>query len=165
MRINYAMLDVKPDRVAGCRHLSLIGRMLMPAFTPHPVQVVDSPQQLKAFTDPLRIRILVALAERAVTNQQLADMLGAPQANVLYHLRFLLKVGLILLIDLGQRLIGLGVDDVRDLHDIPENLFFDAPQDEANGTNCVTASVEIEGERVSVVDIRSVARQVIGQGR
>jgi DNA-binding transcriptional ArsR family regulator len=73
--------------------------MLMPAFTPHPVQVVDSPQQLKAFTDPLRIRILVALAERAVTNQQLADMLGAPQANVLYHLRFLLKVGLILLVD------------------------------------------------------------------
>jgi DNA-binding transcriptional ArsR family regulator len=73
--------------------------MPMPAFTPRPVQVVDSPQQLKAFTDPLRIRILVALAERAATNQQLADMLGVPQANVLYHLRFLLKVGLILLVD------------------------------------------------------------------
>ena len=73
--------------------------------------------------------------------------------------------GLILLIDLGQRLIGLGVDDVKDLHDIPENLFFDAPQEESNSMNGVTASVEIEGERVSVVDIRSVARQVIGQGR
>jgi DNA-binding transcriptional ArsR family regulator len=73
--------------------------MPMPAFTPRLVQVVDSPQQLKAFTDPLRIRILVALAERAATNQQLADTLDAPQANVLYHLRFLLKVGLILLVD------------------------------------------------------------------
>jgi DNA-binding transcriptional ArsR family regulator len=73
--------------------------MPMPAFTPRLVQVVDSPQQLKAFTDPLRIRILVALAERAATNQQLADTLDAPQANVLYHLRFLFKVGLILLVD------------------------------------------------------------------
>jgi purine-binding chemotaxis protein CheW len=73
--------------------------------------------------------------------------------------------GLILLIDLGQRLIGLGVDDVRDLHDIPENLFFDAAQDETKGMDCVTASVEIEGERTLVLDIRSVARQVIGQGR
>jgi purine-binding chemotaxis protein CheW len=73
--------------------------------------------------------------------------------------------GLILLIDLGQRLIGLGVDDVRDLHDIPENLFFDAAPDEVQGMSCVTASVELEGERVLVLDIRSVARQVIGQGR
>ena len=73
--------------------------------------------------------------------------------------------GLILLIDLGQKLIGLGVDDVRDLHDIPVNLFFDATQDELKRTNSVTSSVEIEGEQVLVLDIRAVARQVIGQGR
>jgi purine-binding chemotaxis protein CheW len=73
--------------------------------------------------------------------------------------------GLILLIDLGQKLIGLGVDDVRDLHDIPENQFFDAPEDATEGNDAVTASVEIEGEQVLVLDIRSVARKVIGQGR
>jgi chemotaxis signal transduction protein len=73
--------------------------------------------------------------------------------------------GLILLIDLGQRLIGLGVDDVQDLHDIPENLFFDATEDEVKSMGCATAAVEVEGERVLVLDIRSVARQVIGQGR
>jgi DNA-binding transcriptional ArsR family regulator len=82
--------------------------MPMTSVTPRAVQSVDCPQQLKAFTDPLRIRILVALAERAATNQQLADMLGAPQANVLYHLRFLLKVDLILLV--GTQVKGGNVE-------------------------------------------------------
>lgn len=64
-----------------------------------PFHVVETPQQLKAFTDPLRIRILVVLSERAATNQQLADALGEPQAKVLYHIRFLLDADLIRLVD------------------------------------------------------------------
>jgi DNA-binding transcriptional ArsR family regulator len=61
--------------------------------------LIDEPRQIKAFTDPLRVRVLVVLAERAATNQQVADALAEPQAKVLYHIRFLLEVGLIRLID------------------------------------------------------------------
>ncbi len=70
----------------------------MDSFTPATFHIVDSPQELKAFTDPLRTRILAILARRAATNQKLADLLGEPPAKVLYHLRVLLDVGLIRLI-------------------------------------------------------------------
>lgn len=80
----------------------------MAAFTPVPFQIIDSPQQLKAFTDPLRIRILDLLQEEAATNQQLADALGEPQAKVLYHLRALLDAELIALVE--QRVRGGNVE-------------------------------------------------------
>lgn len=68
-------------------------------FEPAPIHTVDSPEQLKAFTDPLRNQILAILAERAATNQQVADQLGESQAKVLYHVRVLLHEGLIVLVD------------------------------------------------------------------
>jgi DNA-binding transcriptional ArsR family regulator len=68
-------------------------------FEPEPVRVIDSPRQIKAFTDSLRIRVLIHLVERAATNQQIADALGEPHAKVLYHVRFLQDAGLIQLID------------------------------------------------------------------
>jgi DNA-binding transcriptional ArsR family regulator len=70
----------------------------MDDFEPLATQLIDEPRQIKAFTDPLRVRVLVVLAERAATNQQAADALGEPQAKVLYHIRFLLEVGLIRLV-------------------------------------------------------------------
>jgi DNA-binding transcriptional ArsR family regulator len=66
---------------------------------PAPFMAVEEPQQLKAFTDPLRTRLLVILGEKAATNQQLADEIGEAQAKVLYHLRILLDAGLIRLVD------------------------------------------------------------------
>jgi DNA-binding transcriptional ArsR family regulator len=81
---------------------------MMDSFTPAPFHIVDSPQQLKAFTDPLRLRVLDALRDRAATNQQLADALGEPQAKVLYHLRFLLDAGVIQLVD--QQIKGGNVE-------------------------------------------------------
>jgi DNA-binding transcriptional ArsR family regulator len=71
----------------------------MERFEPVPYQVVDDPQQLKAFTDPLRVRVLTALTQRAMTNQQLADALSEPQAKVLHHIRVLLDVELIDLVE------------------------------------------------------------------
>jgi DNA-binding transcriptional ArsR family regulator len=68
-------------------------------FKPAPRLAVEDPKQIKAFADPLRVRLLVVLAERAATNQQLADEMDEPQAKVLYHLRFLLDAGLIVLVD------------------------------------------------------------------
>jgi DNA-binding transcriptional ArsR family regulator len=66
---------------------------------PKPIHRVDTPEQLKAFTDALRVRILAELTKAPATNQQLATKLGEPQANVLYHLRFLLRSGLARLVD------------------------------------------------------------------
>ncbi len=71
----------------------------MDEFTPLPMLVVETPEQIKAFTDPLRVRVLRLLSSRAATNQQAADALGEPQAKVLYHIRFLLDCGLIRLVD------------------------------------------------------------------
>lgn len=69
------------------------------AFEPVPFQIVDTPEQLKAFTDPLRSRVLTLLCERTATNQQIAETLGEPQAKVLYHVRFLLTLGLVRLVE------------------------------------------------------------------
>jgi DNA-binding transcriptional ArsR family regulator len=66
---------------------------------PAPFLAVEEPQQLKAFTDSLRTRLLVILGEKSATNQQLADEIGEAQAKVLYHLRILLDAGLIRLVD------------------------------------------------------------------
>ena len=68
-------------------------------FEPKPFQIVSNLRQLKAFTDPIRNRILHILADREATNQQLASMLNEPQAKVLHHVRFLLDAGLIVLVE------------------------------------------------------------------
>src|SRR5574342_342738 len=69
------------------------------SFTPAPILTIESPDQIKAFTDGLRIRVLGILRARAATNQQVADTLGEAHSKVLYHIRYLLDVGLIKLVD------------------------------------------------------------------
>lgn len=71
----------------------------MSDFSPAPLMILETPEQIKAFTDPLRLRVLRILRERPATNQQVADELGEPHAKVLYHIRFLLEAGLIKLVD------------------------------------------------------------------
>lgn len=77
-------------------------------FEPEPFQAVSDLRQLKAFTDPIRNRLLHILADREATNQQLAAMLDEPQAKVLHHIRVLLDVGLIILVE--QRVRGHNVE-------------------------------------------------------
>lgn len=67
-------------------------------LVPEPYFEVSQLGQLKAFTDPLRIRVLNVLSHKEATNQQVADSLGEPTAKVLYHVRFLLDAGLIRLV-------------------------------------------------------------------
>ena len=72
--------------------------------------------------------------------------------------------GLILLVDYMERLVGIGVDDVRDIQDVPIDQF--GPVGEtAAPAGAVTSLIEIEGERVLVLDMKTVVQQVIGQGR
>jgi DNA-binding transcriptional ArsR family regulator len=82
--------------------------MPMSDFEPQPLLVLETTEQIKCFTDPLRIRVLRILRERAATNQQIADELGEPHAKVLYHVRFLLEVGLVKLVE--QRITGGNVE-------------------------------------------------------
>ncbi len=72
--------------------------------------------------------------------------------------------GLILVVDYLERWIGIGVDDVRDIQDVPIDHFSAADAAEASQAG-ITGAVEIEGQRVLVLDIKVVVEQVIGQGR
>jgi len=72
---------------------------------------------------------------------------------------------LILVADYFERLIGIGVDDVRDIHDVPIDQFMGADAPESIAEGLVTGVVEIEGRRVMVLDIKALVQEVIGQGR
>lgn len=71
----------------------------MEAVEPQQFEVIDSVAKIKALTDPLRVRVLSLLCQRAATNQQVADALGEPHAKVLHHVRTLLDLGLIRLVE------------------------------------------------------------------
>jgi purine-binding chemotaxis protein CheW len=73
--------------------------------------------------------------------------------------------GLILIVDYFERWIGIGVDDVRDIQDVPVDHFATPDGAEVPVAGAVTAVVELEGKRVVVLDIKTVIQQVIGQGR
>ena len=73
--------------------------------------------------------------------------------------------GLILLVDVAERWVGVGVDDVRDIQDVPIDQFGSASDGEVPVSGAVTGAVEIDGRRLLVLDIKTVVQQVIGQGR
>lgn len=77
-------------------------------FEPESFLVVSDPKQLKVFVDPIRNRVLHILASREATNQQLAALIGEPQAKVLHHVRFLLDAGMIVLVE--ERIRGGNVE-------------------------------------------------------
>jgi len=84
--------------------------------------------------------------------------------SVLGRSAYVREQGLILLVDYVERWIGIGVDDVRDILDVPIDQFSAAEAGEASQPG-ITGAVEIEGQRVLVLDIKAVVEQVIGQGR
>ena len=73
--------------------------------------------------------------------------------------------GLILLVDYLERLVGVGVDDVRDIQDVPIDQFAVAGETEIPVAGAVTSVIEIDGRRMLVLDVKTVVQQVIGQGR
>jgi DNA-binding transcriptional ArsR family regulator len=60
---------------------------------------IDDPRFVKAMSHPLRVRILAMLDERTASPNQLAGWLGASLGSVAYHVRTLLELGLIELVD------------------------------------------------------------------
>lgn len=66
--------------------------------------ILNSVEQMRALGHPLRNRALYLLVEKQYTNKQLASVLGEPPSRVHFHLRELLKAGLIEIVD--QQLKG-----------------------------------------------------------
>ena len=60
-----------------------------------------TPEEFKAMSHPLRLRILRLCLHDALTNKEIADRLGADPATTLHHVRMLLSTGF------------LAVEDVR----------------------------------------------------
>ena len=67
------------------------------------VLTIDRPEQLKALGHPLRLRVLELLGDEAVplTNRELANRLGVDPGHLHFHVRMLLKAGLIELVTDG----------------------------------------------------------------
>jgi DNA-binding transcriptional ArsR family regulator len=67
--------------------------------------VLDKPEQLKALGHPLRVRVLEMLGESEdsqLTNRELAARLSVDPGHLHFHVRMLLKAGLIELADDGS---------------------------------------------------------------
>jgi DNA-binding transcriptional ArsR family regulator len=56
---------------------------------------LNTPAQIKALAHPLRLRIVEALGQDRMTNQQLADALGEPASKTHFHVLELSRAGLI----------------------------------------------------------------------
>src|SRR3954464_5658092 len=69
------------------------------------VVTIERPEQLKALGHPLRLRVLELLGEEAIplTNRELANRLGVDPGHLHFHVRMLLKAGLIELADENGR--------------------------------------------------------------
>jgi DNA-binding transcriptional ArsR family regulator len=68
--------------------------------------VLDKPEQLKALGHPLRVRVLEMLGQEGewqLTNRELAQRLGVDPGHLHFHVRMLLKAGLIELADTAGR--------------------------------------------------------------
>jgi len=66
------------------------------------------PREIKAFSDPLRLRIIHLLLDRPATNQQIAHLLGESPSKVFHHVRYLAEAGLIRLVE--TRISGKNVE-------------------------------------------------------
>ena len=77
-----------------------------PAGTTLDVLTIDRPEQLKALGHPLRLRVLEMLGgenEDQLTNRELAMRLGVDPGHLHFHVRMLVKAGLI---ELGEQRSG-----------------------------------------------------------
>jgi DNA-binding transcriptional ArsR family regulator len=69
------------------------------------VLTIDQPEQLKALGHPLRLRVLEMLGqseEQHLTNRELAHRLGVDPGHLHFHVRMLLRAGLIGLAEGGK---------------------------------------------------------------
>jgi DNA-binding transcriptional ArsR family regulator len=78
--------------------------MATPVASPDGTFTIDRPEQLKALGHPLRLKVLQALGEtdRALTNRDLAELIGVDPGHLHFHVRMLHRAGLIELAEGGR---------------------------------------------------------------
>ena len=59
------------------------------------IEIIETPEKAEVLVDPMRREIVRLLAERAMTESELADALGLSDPSVGHHLALLKKFGLI----------------------------------------------------------------------
>lgn len=64
---------------------------------------IETHDQLKALSDPLRADIMMRVVERPYTGQQLSEVLDIPRGKIHYHLKGLEKNGLIELVKTEEK--------------------------------------------------------------
>src|ERR671933_801378 len=70
----------------------------MPTAAERDVLTIERPEQLKALGHPLRLRVLETLSkdsDEPLTNRDLAQRLGVDPGHLHFHVRMLLRAGLI----------------------------------------------------------------------
>lgn len=68
---------------------------MVPDYDLAPSVTADTPRQLKALAEPVRVLILDLVLERAATVTELATALDRPKSSVAYHVDVLVDAGLL----------------------------------------------------------------------
>jgi purine-binding chemotaxis protein CheW len=71
--------------------------------------------------------------------------------------------GLVLLAGYLDGVIGVGIDDVRDIFDATEEQFGERPAKAPEG-KAVCGVVEIDGDRILLLDVPAMIQGILGQG-
>jgi len=97
---------------------------------------LETVEQMRAIADPLRLRIVDALSQRAFTATGLGERLGLPANKTHYHVRELEKVGLVRIVETREKggILEKYYRAVAQTLDIPRSLLRAAPLDESVAT-------------------------------
>lgn len=97
---------------------------------------LETIEQLRAIADPLRVRIVEALALRPMTATQVGEELGEPAPKAHYHVRELERVGLARLVETRERggILEKYYRAVAKTMRVPASLLQMAPPDEVART-------------------------------
>jgi purine-binding chemotaxis protein CheW len=120
-------------------------------------EIVPSRETTRLPSAPETVCGLINLRGTIVTVIDGGLALATPPANR--------ATGLILLVENGERLAGILVDDVRDIHDVPIDQFASSAPVESVLADVAMGVVEIEGRSVQVLDIKSLVKTVFEQRR
>jgi len=97
---------------------------------------LETIEQMRAIADPLRLRIVDALSQRALTATGLGERLGLPANKTHYHVRELEKVGLVRIVETREKggILEKYYRAVAQTIEIPGSLLRIAPPDESVAT-------------------------------
>lgn len=117
-------------------------------------EVVPTPAVTRLPGAPREVCGLVNLRGTIVTVIDVGYKLSQSSCNTME--------GLMLLAEYGEKLVGVGVDDVRDILDVPIDRISALDALAEADSHIVRAVAELDGVEVMVLDIKAVIREVLG---